>query len=57
MTAPNTPQYLDDFVFTIAATWREWIGGRITEETAMVAIGDALTELREQREQESEATQ
>lgn len=46
------PQPYADFHFTVAATWRQWTGGRITEDTAMTAIGDALTELREQTEGE-----
>ncbi|MCU1613895.1 MAG: hypothetical protein JWO98_1435 [Frankiales bacterium] len=38
----------------VAATWRDWTGGRITEETAMEAIGNALTELREAQEEEAQ---
>lgn len=51
--APTDPR--DDFEFTITAVWREWTGGRLTEEAAMTAIGDALTELREQKEAATDA--
>lgn len=50
MTASEHPTPHDDFHLTIAATYREWTGGRITEDTAMEAIGTALTELRQQQE-------
>jgi hypothetical protein len=50
--AADTPH--DDFHFSVAATWRDWTGGRITEETAMEAIGTALAELREAQEEEAQ---
>lgn len=44
--AEGTPR--GDFEFAVAAVFREWTGGRLTEEDAMEALGNALTELREQ---------
>lgn len=46
--APADGSRRDDFEFVVAATFREWTGGRLTEEDAMEALGAALTELREQ---------
>ena len=49
-TQGDTPH--DDFHLSIAATWREWVGGRLTEEAAMEAIGNALTEYRQAQEEQ-----
>jgi hypothetical protein len=46
--APAEGSRHGDFEFAVAAIYREWTGGRLTEEAAMEALGNALTELREQ---------
>jgi len=51
-TPTDTPHH--DFHFSIAAIWGDWTGGRIGEEDAMVAIANALTELREAQEEEAQ---
>ncbi|MEU0675452.1 hypothetical protein ABZ330_21675 [Streptomyces sp. NPDC006172] len=49
---PEVDSPHDNFQFTIAAVYKAWTSGRSDEETAMAAISDALTELREALEGE-----
>jgi hypothetical protein len=46
---PDQQQPLEDFAFSINAIWADWTRGRLSEEDAMTAIAEALTELRERR--------
>lgn len=45
IATPARQQALKDFAFTVTAVWGQWTGGLLTEEDAMTAIRDAITEL------------
>ncbi|MCT9145698.1 hypothetical protein [Streptomyces violarus] len=49
--AGGTPH--DDFLFSVAATYRDWLGGHRDGDSAMEVIGNALTELRQAQEDEA----